>query len=588
VKEQKKIKVNFLRYLLLVTATISIICISIAPSAAGDAYIDDITSAAVAMEQGNYDRAVKDINSAFTRRSGDPLVHIALGTLFLHTKQPDQAFKQFTIANELSAGHPLAMYGFGLYYLSYSKIDSAKRYFEKASDGTMCDTAPVMAYLAALSGEDTDSTETHPVFLQIAAEKHLAKKDYKTAREIFQTMAKDWKGFREESGAVTTFDPKSPVTFTGKKLSKPYKTPSEAEPNLPKMSGISTLRADLSKAEGVSYVLFYCDEELLGMVNHPPYECQWDTRRYANSPHTIRIEGHSATGILMTEKSTRVLVSNTGPSLTAKVDPNEAKRAERKLWDCLKLKPSRRLTYYNLAKCAEAENDKAAATNALEHVVGIDPNFKDARTLLIRHYTPVAKYREIWRVDNKEKLAALTFDDGPNPRTPKLLEVLAEKGVKSTFFIVGGMAENNPEILQRIADEGHEIQNHTYSHRNLRYLPDIEIEQELVRTAAIIRKLTGKSTRFFRPPGGHQNGNLHTAAGRYGFSSVFWTVNCSKNEGTTPDNIVKQVSSEVAPGSIILMHNVEEVTLMALPRVIDALKAKGYKLVTLSELLSAN
>lgn len=540
------------------------------------------------MEQGNYDRTVPDINSAFTRRSGDPLVHVALGTLFLHTRQPDQAFKQFTTANELSAGHPLAMYGFGLYYLAYGKIDTAKRYFERASVGTMCDTAPMMAYLTALSGKDADSAATHPALLQIAAEQRLSKRDYKGAREIFQTMIKGWKGFEEESGAVTTFDPKSPVAFTGKKLSKPYKTPSQAEPNLLKMSGATTLRADLSKAQGISYVLFYCDDELLGMVNHPPYECQWDTRRYANSPHTIKIEGHSAAGIVLTERSTRVLVSNTGPSLTSKIDPDEAKRAERKLWDCLKLKPSRRLVYYNLAKCAEAEGNKAAATNALEHVVGIDPDFKDARTLLIRYYAPVAKYREIWKVDRKEKLAAITFDDGPNPRTPKLLETLAEKGVKATFFIVGGMAENNPDILRRIAEEGHEIQNHTYSHRNLRYLQDIEIEQELVRTAAIIGKLTGRSTRFFRPPGGHQNGNLHSAAGKFGFSSVFWTVNCSKNEGTTPDNIIKQVSSETTPGSIILMHNVEEVTLMALPRVLDALKAKGYRLVTLSELLSVN
>ncbi|MEN6521705.1 MAG: polysaccharide deacetylase family protein [Armatimonadota bacterium] len=578
-------KVHFLRFSLLAAAILAITCTAVTPAAAGDAYIDDITAAAVAMGQGNYDRAATNINSAFTRRSGDPLVHIALGTMLLHTRQLDWAFKEFTAANELSPNHPLAMYGFGLYYLAYGKTDSAKKYLERASAGDVCGTAPVMAYISAISGGNVEPSD-HPVLQQIAAEKHFTNGDYKGSRDILSAMVKDWRGFEEEPGAVMTFDPKSAVAFTGKKLSKLYKTPSQAEPKLPKMSGITTLKADLSRTQGIAYVLFYVDDELLGMVNHSPYECQWDTTRYANSPHTIKIEGHSVVGIVLTERSTRVVVSNAGPSLTATVDPEEAMRAEKELWNCLKLKPSKRLAYYTLSKCADAVGDKKAATNALEHVVGIDPDYKDARELLIHHCAPIARYHEVWKVSQKEKLAAITFDDGPNVGTPRLLKVLADKNVKATFFIVGAMAESNPDMLRRIAADGHEIQNHTYSHRNLHYLPNIEIEKELVRTAAVIGDMTGESSRFFRPPGGHQNDNLASAAGKYGFSSVFWTVNCSRNEGTTPQNIIKQVSSETVPGSIILMHNVEEITLMALPKVIDALRAKGYKLVTFSELLS--
>ncbi|MEN6372089.1 MAG: polysaccharide deacetylase family protein [Armatimonadota bacterium] len=578
-------KVHFLRFSLLAAAILTITCIAVTPAAAGDAYIDDIVAAAVAMEQGNYDSAAVNINSAFTQRSGDPLVHIALGTMLLHTRQLDRAFKEFTAANELSPNHPLAMYGFGLYYLAYGKTDSARKYFEKASAGGVCDTGPALAYISAISGRNAEPSE-HPVLQQIAAEKRFASGDYKVARDILSAMVKDWRGFEEEPGAVMTFDPKSAVAFTGKNLSKPYRTPSQAEPKLPVMSGTTILKADLSRTQGIAYVLFYVDDELLGMVNHSPYECQWDTTKYANSPHTIKIEGHSLVSTVVTDKSTRVMVSNTGPSLTAKVDPEEAMRAEKALWDCLKLKPSKRLAYYTLSKCADAGKDKKAATNALEHVVGIDPDYKDARELLISHYAPIAKYHEVWKAARKEKVAAITFDDGPSVSTPRLLKVLADKNVQATFFVVGAMAESNPDMLHQIAAGGHEIQIHTYSHRNLHYLSNIEIEKELVRTAAVVGDITGKSSRFFRPPGGHQNGNLATAAGKYGFSSVFWTVNCSRNEGTTPQNIIRQVSSQTVPGSIILMHNVEEVTLMALPKVIDALRAKGYKLVTFSELLS--
>ena len=580
-------KVQLSRIFVCLAWAAAFVILAVPAARAGDAYIDDVTAAAVHMAQGDYDSAAADIDSALTRRSGDPLVHLALGALFLHTRQPERALKEFAAAGTLVKDHPLTLYGSGMCYLAIGKRDVANKYFDRAAQSGTYDVGPTLAYLSALSGRYPEqSAATDPVLAQIESQRRFKERDYKGARAVISAMVESQRGFNEEPGAVMTFDPTKPIALTGRPLARPYKSPSQKEPGLKKVSGTITLKADLAKAWGIAYVLFYVDGSLIGMVNHSPYECEWDTTRYTNAPHTVTIRGHNSDGVMLSEKSLRVLISNKNNATSGPVVGEDAKRAERKLWECLRLKPSRRLAYYMLAACAAAEKDTPAALAAIERVVAIDPGYPGARSLLIHYYSPISKFREIWRVDRKDKVAALTFDDGPNASTPKLLDVLASKGVKATFFVVGSMAEANPDILKRMAAAGHEIENHTYSHRNLRYLPEVEIERELVRTASVIRSITGMSSRFFRPPGGHQNGNLASAAGKYGFSPVFWTVNCSKNEGTKPEQIVRQVVSETVPGSIILMHNVEDVTLMALPKVIDELKARGYRLVTLAAMLN--
>jgi peptidoglycan/xylan/chitin deacetylase (PgdA/CDA1 family) len=578
-----------LRSIARILAVLAFAALSVSAYSATDPYLDDLASAAVHMEQGDYERAADFINSALVRRSGDPLAQIALGAMFLHTRQPDRAFKAFMSAQSMEKDNPLTLYGFGLYYLSTGKRDSAKNFLTRASAPASYDVSPALAYLSALSGTypGKSASLADPVAAQISAQGRFRARDYESTEKILSVLVSNRGQFDEDPGAVLTFDPACPVSFTGHALSKPYRSPTEAEPGLKRCSGTIALKADLTKAQGIAYVLFYVDDTLIGVVNQAPYACRWNTAKYANAPHTVKIQGNGQDGMVLTEKSTRVMVYNKSTQGSNPLDKSEVKRVQDKLWECLRLKPSMRLAYYTLAKCAEAQKDKTAQLSAIERTVAIDPSYKDARQLLIRQYAPIDKYREIWKVPSKQKIAALTFDDGPNPNTRKILDVLSGKGVKATFFVVGQMAQANPEMLRRMAAEGHELEMHTYSHRNMEMLSDIEIEQELVRTASIIRGITGVSSHFFRPPGGHQNPNLASSAGEYGFSAILWTVNCSKNEGTKPENVLKQVSTETVPGSIILMHNVEDVELQALPSVIDALKAKGYKLVTLSELLAS-
>lgn len=578
-----------LRTIACVVGLFAITVLAAWPAPANDAYIDDIAAAAVHIEHGDYNRAVEDVNSAFTKRSGEPLAHIALGIVFLHTRQADRAFKEFTTARALDEHSELAAYGLALYYLASGKRDAARDWLYKASADGAYDVQPVLSYLAALSGEypEESAPVPDPVLAQIRGYRLFKQQKYRESREILSPLVAGVRGFNEEFSAVTTFNPASPVSFAGRQLSKPYKSPSEAEPGLKKVTGAITLRADLARSQGISYVLFFVDDKMIGMINHTPYECNWDTTSFANAPHAIRIQGFSTDGIVTSEKSIRVIVSNKRATASGPVDGDAAVQAERKLWESLRLKPSRRLSYYLLAKCAEAVKDGAAAVAALEHVVGIDPDYRDARSLLISKYAPLDKYREIWQTSPKSKMIAITFDDGPTTRTGELLDILVRKGVKATFFVVGSMAEARPETLRRMAAEGHQIENHTYSHRNLEFLSPIEVERELIRTNSVIRDVTGGAGRLFRLPGGHHNGKLSSSAGKFGFRLVFWTVNCSKTEGTKVPNILKLVTSKAKPGGIILMHNGEDVTLLALPKVIDALKVKGYKLVTLKEMMAA-
>ncbi|MCL6628785.1 MAG: polysaccharide deacetylase family protein, partial [Armatimonadetes bacterium] len=126
-----------------------------------------------------------------------------------------------------------------------------------------------------------------------------------------------------------------------------------------------------------------------------------------------------------------------------------------------------------------------------------------------------------------------------------------------------------------------------YTHPDLSKLSVDDVEAELSKTEAVIYEVTGKSSLYFRPPGGHISEATKQAAARQGFKAVFWTVGCSRYEGTTKDELVAHVVKGAGDGAIVLMHNGEPVTCGALPVIIQQLRAQGYQFVTLSDLLSS-
>ncbi len=181
------------------------------------------------------------------------------------------------------------------------------------------------------------------------------------------------------------------------------------------------------------------------------------------------------------------------------------------------------------------------------------------------------------------KKIALTFDDGPHPYyTEQLLDGLKDRGVKATFFVTGMHAEEYPEVIQRMSEEGHLIGNHTYSHMQLSSSNGEAFKEELVRTSEAIEQLTGQEVQYVRPPYGTWDKKFEKELNMF---PVLWTVDpldwCSDNVS----GIVQKVTAKVKENSIILLHDEYKSTVTAALQIVDELMEEGYEFVTVDELL---
>lgn len=194
----------------------------------------------------------------------------------------------------------------------------------------------------------------------------------------------------------------------------------------------------------------------------------------------------------------------------------------------------------------------------------------------------------IWKLNTKEKVVALTFDDGPKPEESiALLNLLDQYGIRATFFITGRESEANPDLLKRINDSEHDIGNHSFSHRNLTTLSDQDVENELKKTNDIVYKITGKTIRFFRPPGGKINNKVSKIVAKTNLQTILYNVNTVDYTGGEKQSpSVQTLLASIKPGSILLLHNGGPQTLKNLPALLEGLKEKNYRCVRLSEFLN--
>lgn len=182
---------------------------------------------------------------------------------------------------------------------------------------------------------------------------------------------------------------------------------------------------------------------------------------------------------------------------------------------------------------------------------------------------------------------ALTFDDGPAPDTQRLLGMLDEAGVKVTFFLVGTRAAKYPDIVQAEAAAGHEVANHTNAHEDLLRLDDEGVRATVTRDQNIVLSAaSGVTPSLFRPPYGAHNRRVDDLIGGLGLPLILWDLDTLDWKTRNADASVKAVE-QARPGSIILMHDIHPTSVDAVPRVIEALQAKGYTLVTVSQLLAS-
>lgn len=191
---------------------------------------------------------------------------------------------------------------------------------------------------------------------------------------------------------------------------------------------------------------------------------------------------------------------------------------------------------------------------------------------------------------NDEMKIALTFDDGPHPRvTPKILKILEKYGVKATFFVVGENVEYYPEVIESVVAAGHEIGNHTYSHPHISRLDEKTLAQEISKCDKAITDAVGVHSKLFRPPEGVIDNAVKVISSTNDYSVILWRVDTRDWAGTSADEIEKNVTKNVRSGDIILMHDYISKnchTVEAVERIIPVLLKRGYKFVTVSELIA--
>jgi peptidoglycan-N-acetylglucosamine deacetylase len=183
---------------------------------------------------------------------------------------------------------------------------------------------------------------------------------------------------------------------------------------------------------------------------------------------------------------------------------------------------------------------------------------------------------------------ALTFDDGPHPQnTPRLLDILRARNVKATFYVIGRSVDLYPQIVRRTVAEGHEIGNHTHTHRLLSKLGDTEVRGELTRCRDAVSRAAGVQMRTMRPPyGGLLQRQREFVHAEFGYPTILWSVDPLDWKRPGPSVVTSRILSGTTAGGIVLAHDLHSQTVDAMPATVDGLLRRGFKFVTVSQLLA--
>jgi peptidoglycan/xylan/chitin deacetylase (PgdA/CDA1 family) len=219
----------------------------------------------------------------------------------------------------------------------------------------------------------------------------------------------------------------------------------------------------------------------------------------------------------------------------------------------------------------------------------------------------LGQQRLIWSVPTARPLAALTFDDGPDPElTPRILEVLAQHGVHATFNVMGWNALRHPDLVSEVVAAGHELGNHTWTHQDLAFQSTLQTRRQLERGREAIEQTAGVRPRLFRPPRGNLTGSAIASAAELGYDVLLWSVTRGGAGVGTPASVADHLARAVTPGDVVALHDGigrgtfdpqgsgahrlrarRLVEVQALPAAVERLLGRGLRLVTVSALLAA-
>jgi peptidoglycan/xylan/chitin deacetylase (PgdA/CDA1 family) len=588
------------------------------------------------MDQQRYAEAAQGVQQLFIDYPTDAGSYEVRGVLQLHVGAISQAQKDFEYARATAATNdPIPAYGLALCAIFTHDYDTASNMLSSAdavAQPTQHDDITIAkAMLAAANDSPVDAVRLASTVDSVTAREIVALAAYASSstsglplveKFVADGAVNDVPRVIEEAGLRYIGPGSKSNTVIEPSLTESVLQAMFAQrlayQNAPMALGndsvvMSTIALSPSStvlsATGLSdlVVTISVDDHLLGMVNSAPYEMSWDTRSVTNGTHVIKFEISDTHGAVLQTQYKKYKVANAGADLARTVNPFPPEISAA-LWNMMQIHPAYKAAEYTLAEAYLDRKDKARSVTHLLITAALDSEYrnagaavqqvfsanaanKDSYKLANASFTeptksPVVTVGEFWQGSPKVKEVALTFDDGPSPiLTPPLLDNLKKAGVPGTFFVVGMRAALVPDILHRMRDEGHEVENHTYTHPNLDQAIPTHIIEEYLRNGVVIRSLTGRWPKFLRPPGGNSNPQVMDIAHKCGMIGGFWTLDALHAEDSGSSKQVSDyVLSKVRPGAIILMHNGAEATTDAIPGMVAALKAKGYKCVTLSQL----
>lgn len=249
------------------------------------------------------------------------------------------------------------------------------------------------------------------------------------------------------------------------------------------------------------------------------------------------------------------------------------------------------------AVLAPAQTDptrQAAQTDSAREAAQTDPTQQAAQTDPARQAAQTDPTQQAAQADSAQqetqpddpterRRVALTFDDGPHPSyTEELLDGLKERGVRATFFVIGENIPGNEDVIRRMDEEGHLIGNHTYNHVKISDMSKEDACEQIEKTSALIRELTGKDTEFVRPPFGEWNKELECS---FVMIPVLWDVDPKDWTTNNVSDIVRRVLEDTKNGDIILLHDYYRSSVQAALQIVDELQEQGYEFVTVEELI---
>ncbi len=563
------------------------------------------------MESGRYGEAEDAAQTLVTAYPDASLPYAIRGTAALYVGSVGFARKDF---NRISTDNPdpATLYGVALCDLFAKDTDGAKDRLGELSrepdltDAQKNDVAAAQGYLALLTGDTAGAAAltkqnagaggTLASEVSALALAHTDPNASAAALAHFLATPDGVPRVREQEGLRPLFDPLRPLEpsvlspdlqqMYADRLNGSILASKQAVGDVQPCSGMVDLNPPQTLPARTALLSYSVDGQIAAMVSQPPYTFTWNTARVSNGTHRVKMEAVDALGNPLATQIETVRVANRNGSAVRQPDDLGMTALWERVWSLLALRPSRKVAEWTLAQDFLAAGDRVNAGTHLELAAALDPAYKNGRSTARALFGPPVRLLSLSSGSGKLKQIALTFDDGPSlTKTPALLDALDKANAPATFFVVGSRAAEAPGMLRRMAKRGDEVENHSFTHPNMNLLLLPEAESEIVRASVVIEALTGRQPHFFRPPGGNANPSVQHLAQGYGLSVAYWTVDAVHYEDLgLPSGLVQYVLAHVHPGSIVLMHNGPEVTALAIPALVAALRAQGYSLVTLAEI----